>query len=69
MESYAKTDINSPVRDYTPRDLQQGSIFPILPPKVKDFHLGGLVFASAKARYHSVDLRQYRIRYEKQVCT
>ena len=53
------------VYNYTQEELESLTNFPILPPKFKDVHLGKLLFASAKAQFKSVELRQYQVPNEK----
>lgn len=55
------------VRDYNPRELRQLTTFPEIPAKVGDFHLGKQLFAHAKSRFRSLELRQYRAEQAEEV--
>ena len=47
------------VRDYNPRELRRLTTFPEIPDKVGHSHLGKQLFAHAKSRFRSLELRQY----------
>jgi hypothetical protein len=49
------------VTDHNPDDMSDYTTFSAMPNAYEDVHLGGLLFAHAKAKFKAIELRQYTV--------